>query len=60
MDEVISIEVTGQEEGTKLIKYLASQGSWVTPFVYTQGNSYCVKAAISQYEMEQAIAYIRE
>lgn len=60
MDEVISIEVTGQEEGTKLIDYLASLGSWVTPFVYTQGDSYYVKAAISQYKMEQALTYVRQ
>jgi hypothetical protein len=61
MDEVISIQVRGQEEGERLIQYLGDKGTWVSPFVYSSGdNSLIVKAAIPLKELEAALIEIRK
>ena len=61
MDDVISIQVRGQEEGESLINYLGDKGSWVSPFVYIDGdNSLIVKAAIPLIELKAALIEIRK
>jgi len=60
MDDVNSVQVTGIEEGERLITYLSDIEVWVTPFVLSQGNSYYVKAAIPLWELYRALLYIRE
>lgn len=60
MDDVISIQVEGMEEGDKLISYLASMEVWVTPFVVTHEETYKVKAAIPMKDLKDALAYVRQ
>jgi hypothetical protein len=60
MDDVISIQVEGMEEGEQLISYLNSLEVWVTPFVVIHEETYTVKAAIPMKDLEDALAYVRQ
>ena len=60
MDDVVSIQVAGRNEGDRLINYLSNLEIWVTPFVVELDDSYYVKASIPEWELYRALMYIRE
>lgn len=60
MNDVMSIQVAGMEEGEALISYLGSLEVWVTPFVVVQEANYFVKAAIPLQDLEDALTYVRQ
>jgi hypothetical protein len=60
MNDVVSIQVEGMEEGEQLISYLSSLEIWVTPFVVIQGDYYYVKAAIPLKDLEGALMNVKK
>lgn len=60
MNDVMSIQVEGIEEGEALISYLVSLELWVTPFVVIHEDNYFVKAAIPIKDLEDALMYVRQ